>query len=141
MEWGAVGEDAKNEGAGGYIASLAGKAKEKLDEKLDEKYGVDPFDTLDESVAGWRKKGYKVVERTDTRALLVAKWSTKALTSGGWGWVLAMGLTLFTGGLALPLVVGVWVWMRATGRIKKVRFHVTLQVGEDGRIHRSAVLR
>ena len=42
-----MGGNAKDEGTGGYIASLAGKAKEKLDEK----YGVDPFDTLDESVA------------------------------------------------------------------------------------------
>ena len=136
-----MAQDAKNEGAGGYIALLAGKAKEKLDEKLDEKYGVDPFDTLDESVADWEKKDYKVVERTDTRALLVAKWSTKTVTSGWGWWVLAMGLTLFTGGLALPLIIGMWIWLRATGRMKKARFHVTLEVGEDGRIHRSAELR
>lgn len=42
-----MAQDVKNESAGGYIASLAGKVKEKIDEKL----GVESFDTLDESVA------------------------------------------------------------------------------------------
>ena len=131
-----MAQDAKNEGAGGYIASLAGKAKEAIDERL----GVESFDTLDESVANWEKKGYEVVERTDTRALLVsANWSTRK-SGGGW-YVLAIASLVLTMGLALPLVIAGWVLLRLTGRAKKKRFYVTLEVGEDGRVHRSAVLR
>jgi hypothetical protein len=130
-----VAQDVKNESAGGYIASLAGKVKEKIDEKL----GVESFDTLDESVADWRKKGYEVLERTDTRALLVSEWSTRK-SGGGW-YILAVASLVLTMGLALPLVIAVWVMLRVTGRAKKKRFYVTLEVGEDGRVHSSAVLR
>lgn len=130
-----MAQDAKDGGAGGYFASLAGKAKETIDERL----AVEQFDTLEESVADWEKKGYEVVERTDTRALLVSDWSTH---KSGAGWTfLAIASLVLTLGLALPLVAAGWVLLRLTGRAKKKRFYVTLEVGEDGRIRRSAELR
>ena len=70
--------------------------------------------------------------------LVSADWSVR---KSGFGWtVLAVASLVLTMGLALPLVIAVWVLLRLTGRAKK-RFYVTLEVGEDGRIHRSAVLR
>lgn len=131
-----MGGNTKDGGAGGYFASLAEKAKEQIDGRL----GVERFDTLDESVAGWEKKGYEVIERTDTRALLFSKnWATR---KSGAGWTfLAVASLFLTLGLALPLVVVVWVLLRLTGRTKKMRYYVTLEVGEDGRVHRSAELR
>lgn len=79
------------------------------------------------------------MERTDTRALLVSEWSTRK-SGGGW-YILAVASLVLTMGLALPLVIAVWVMLRVTGRAKKKRFYVTLEVGEDGRVHSSAVLR
>ena len=71
--------------------------------------------------------------------LVSADWSVR---KSGFGWtVLAVASLVLTMGLALPLVIAVWVLLRLTGRAKKKRFYVTLEVGEDGRIHRSAVLR